>query len=173
MFTPEAIAGYVGTGIWTLINLFVIYWFLHHFLFRAFSDVIQKRQKLIEEQLDEASTQREIARKREEESRQKLADSVKQASDLVREARQKALNQEAQILKEASEEAQAILHRNAEECKRMRNNMYSDMRQEIADLSVAIASKVVGAALTQEEQNRLVDRYLEEEIAMRNREEGK
>lgn len=167
MFTQEAIAGYIGTGIWTLINLFVIYWVLNRFLFKPFAGIIAKRQKLIQDQLDDAAEKSRLASKHEAETKQRMAESMKQAADIVNEAVQKAQAQEAEILKEAKEESQGILERTTEESKRIRNNMYVDMRREIADLSVAIASKVIGSTLSKSEQSRLVDQFLEEEVQKR------
>lgn len=164
MFSPEALAGYVGTAIFTLINLFVIYLILKRFLFRPFEELIDKRQALIESQLDEAKQEVDKAKQNEQESEQELKQALRKASDILNEARQKALSQEALILKEASEEAQKIQEQAREESKRIRTSLYSDMRDEIADLAVSISSKVISTAMSQNEQKQLVNRLLDEEI---------
>lgn len=164
MFTPEALAGYFWTAIWTLINLFILYWVLKRFLFKPFQKTIEGRQEKIHQALDEAQAKLAAAQSMEEKRREQLAAALKEATDTVNEARQKAQLQEAQLLKQAHEEAQALLDQSREENQRMRQNLYLDMRQEIADLALSIASKVIGQAMDQGEQMRLINEILDQEI---------
>jgi F-type H+-transporting ATPase subunit b len=53
------------------------------------------------------------------------------------------------------------------EIDRMRVSMLNEIRDEVADLSVAIASKVIGKVMDEKHQRQLVDQFLDEEMAGR------
>ena len=75
-------------------------------------------------------------------------------------------------MSEAKKEAANRLARADGEIERMRLSMLNEIRDEVADLSVAIASKVIGKAMDEKHQKELVDKYLEEEIEKRQSAQG-
>lgn len=57
--------------------------------------------------------------------------------------------------------ASEIISRATEDARRMHNAMLDQMRDEVADLAISIASKVVGSLINDAHQNDLRDRIID------------
>lgn len=163
MFTPEALAGYVSLALLTLVNLLVSYFVLKRFLFQPILKLLRKRRETVAQQMDQARDSLSKAETRMAEAGQRLDDSSHEASEIIATARRQAEQQSEQILTEARTEAKNIIDRAENEVARKRLAMLNDVRDEVADLSVAIASKVIGHAMDEQQQRALVEQYVSAE----------
>jgi F-type H+-transporting ATPase subunit b len=68
------------------------------------------------------------------------------------------------ILASARLEAADLLKRSEGDINRMRNAMLEDMKTEVAELSVAIATKVIGQSVDKDRQKELVERLVSDEL---------
>ena len=82
------------------------------------------------------------------------------ADNIVRSATDAARRKGEEIVNEASAEAARMKQRAEEEIDREKRQMLSDVRGEIADLSVSIASQVVGREIKAEDQQGFVDEFI-------------
>ena len=126
-------------------------------------NMMDERGKRIQDSLDEAETTKKKAIASRKEDAELVTDARRQAADIVLEARKDAEAERARIVEAAHKEAEAIIakaHANAED---ERNAIYASAATSIADLSVSVASKIVGETLDQDgEQRRLIERYIKE-----------
>jgi F-type H+-transporting ATPase subunit b len=67
-----------------------------------------------------------------------------------------------EVLQAAEQEAAEIKARAHEEIEQQRQQAAAELEQHTAELALAVARKVVGAALDQQAQRRLVDRFVQE-----------
>ena len=113
---------------------------------------MEERGKKIEESLDEAEkTKQEAIAKRAE------SDSI------VTDARRQAESERARIIEAAHKEAEEIIAKAHTTVEDERKSIYAGAASSIADLSVAVATKIVGEALEDEaEQKKLIERYIQE-----------
>jgi F-type H+-transporting ATPase subunit b len=167
MFTAEALAGYVVDAIITVINLFVSYIILKRFLFKPVLKLLRKRKTDVEQELSEAETRMSEARDKLAKADLRLDKSSQEAAEIIQTARSQAEVQSEAILSDAKRDAAGILSRADGEIERMRISMLNDIRDEVADLSVAIASKVIGKAMDDKRQHELVDQFLDDEMKAR------
>ena len=146
-----------------LIAFLIIWIVLAKFAWPQILQMMDERGKRIQESLDEAETTKQKAIDARKESDALVTDSRRQAADIVLAARQDAEAERSRIVAQAHEEAEDIIakaHANAEE---ERNSIYAAAAASIADLSVSVASKIVGETLDGEgEQRRLIERYIKE-----------
>ena len=113
---------------------------------------MEERGKKIEESLDEAEKTKQEAIAKRAESDSIVTDARRQAADIVLEARKDAESERARIIDKA--------HTTVED---ERKSIYAGAASSIADLSVAVATKIVGEALEDEgEQKKLIERYIQE-----------
>ena len=118
---------------------------------------MEERGKKIEESLVEAEkTKQEAIAKRSE------SDSI--VTDARRlEARKDAESERARIIEAAHNEAEEIIAKAHTTVEDERKSIYAGAASSIADLSVAVATKIVGEALEDEsEQKKLIERYIQE-----------
>lgn len=164
MFTPEAVAGYVTTALFAIIDLLVTYFIVKHFLFKPILKVLRKRKTEVETELTHAEEYLTDAEKKLADANERLNNSGHEASVIMSNARATAETSGVTILAEARHEAATMLTRADSEVSRMRVTMLNEVRDEVADLSVAIASKVIGQVMDESRQHELVNQLVDQEI---------
>ena len=146
-----------------LIAFLIIWVVLAKFAWPQILSMMDERGKRIQESLDEAETTKKKAIASRKEYDELVTDARRKSADIVLEARKDAEAERARIIEAAHKEAEDIIataHANAEE---ERNAVYAAAAASIADLSVSVASKIVGETLDQDgEQRRLIERYVKE-----------
>ena len=155
---------YIVTGIFTIINLAVTYFVLKRFLFKPVSAYMKKRQTNIENDLRDAQAKIDEAEMRTMEAAEKVESAIKEASGIVGDAKTQAETQRDSIMSAARQEAAELVKRSEGDINRMRNAMLEDMKTEVAELSVAIATKVIGESVDKERQQELVERLVADEL---------
>ena len=91
-----------------------------------------------------------------------VAGAKSEANEIVEAARADAERVRAEVLAKAEEEAQGIRAKAAQEAEAEKSRAVQEAKAEVANLSVALAEKVVGGALDADRQRALVDQYLAE-----------
>ena len=123
----------------------------------------ERGKKKIEESLDEAEKTKQEAIAKRAESDSIVTDARRQAADIVLEARKDAESERARIIEAAHKEAEEIIAKAHTTVEDERKSIYAGAASSIADLSVAVATKIVGEALEDEsEQKKLIERYIQE-----------
>ena len=160
---PAILTPDLGLLFWMLLAFLVVFGVLAKFGFPAIINMVDERNKYIDESLREAH-----------EAQERLANIEKEGESILQEAREK----QAQILKEAAESRDAIVEqaqqkaraegaRLMEEAKvaieQEKKAAIADIRQQVATLSVGIAEKVLRQNLRDDKsQMDLIDRMLDE-----------
>ena len=146
-----------------LIAFLIIWVVLAKFAWPQILSMMDERGKRIQESLDEAETTKKKAIASRKEYDELVTDARRKSADIVLEARKDAEAERARIIEAAHKEAEEIIakaHANAED---ERNAIYAAAAASIADLSVSVASKIVGETLDQDgEQRRIIERYVKE-----------
>lgn len=150
------------TALFTLINTVVLFLVLKHFLFKPVMKMLQDRQQEIDGMYADAGKAKKEAQQMESEYRQKLEESVQTGERLVKEAVARGQSREEEIIRQANAQADAIRAKASADIAQEKKKAINDAKNEISDLAMAIAGKVVGRALNEADQAALVDRFIEE-----------
>ena len=158
ILTPD-----LGLLFWMLLAFLVVFGILAKYGFPAITNMVDERNRYIDESLRKAH-----------EAQERLANIEKEGESILQEAREK----QAQILKEAAETRDAIVEqaqakarsegaRLLDEAKmaieQEKKAAIADIRQQVATLSVDIAEKVLRKNLKDDKsQMDLIDRMLDE-----------
>ena len=124
--------------------------------------MITDRQKEIDDLYDDAGKAKAEAQKMEQEYRQKLNDAASTGERLVKEAVARGQSREEEIISQANAQADAIRAKAEADIAQEKKKAINDAKNEISDLALTIAGKVVGRELNGEDQAKLVDRFIEE-----------
>jgi F-type H+-transporting ATPase subunit b len=157
LVTPE-----VGLMIWTLIAFGTTLWVLSKFVFPRVQDALDKRQKAIEEAIEESERTRAEAQKILEEYRQRLQEARQQAEEIVVRARRAAEEHERESLEAAREQREELLEQTRRDIEAEARRAIQEIRNEVADLTILATEKVTRKALTPEDQQRLVQEALKD-----------
>lgn len=157
---------FIGVNFWTalfvLLNTLVLFGVLSKFLFKPVLKMIRDRQQEIDDMYSEAGSAKQQAQALQAEYEQKLTEAQTTGDRIVKEAVVRGQNREEEILRKANEEAAAILNKASADIALEKKKALNDAKDEISDLAMAIAGKVVGRELTADDQGDLIDRFIDQ-----------
>ena len=157
---------FVGVDFWTalfvLLNTLAIFFVAKKYLFVPVKNMIDSRQQEIDTMYDEANKARENALSMEAEYTQKLSDAAEAGQQLMKEAVARGQKREEEIILQANARATALLDKANADIAQEKKKALNDAKDEISDMAMAIAAKVVGRELNDADQSKLVDQFIEE-----------
>ena len=145
-----------------LIAVLVLYFLLSYLFFNPLRKLLDERKKLIAEDIASAKQDKEEAALLKSDYDEKLKQVDKQADEILSQARQKALQNEARVTGQAKVEAGRIIKRAEQEAELEKKRALDDMKQEMISVAELMAGKVVSANMNTEIQESLVDETLKE-----------
>ena len=160
---PSILTPDLGLLFWMLLAFLVVFFVVAKFGFPAIIDMVENRKRYIDESLQKAH-----------EASERLANIQKEGESMLQEARQK----QAQLLKEAAETRDAIVSQAQEkareegarllseakaEIESQKQAAISEIRAQVAELSVKVAEKILRKELSSDAmQMDTIDRLLDE-----------
>ncbi|MBQ6270506.1 MAG: F0F1 ATP synthase subunit B [Clostridiales bacterium] len=162
LLSPDQFAGYLVTGIATIINLLVAYLILKFALFKPLMKVMKARKESISKQITDAEEKEKQAEEKLDEATRRMDASHEEAMQLIADARTQAEKQSETIIVTAKKEAQDIRDRAEEDAKGTRKAMLEEMKDEVADLAVSIAGRVLAGSEKGADEAALREKALQE-----------
>lgn len=157
---------FIGINFWTaffvLMNTLAIFFVAKKFLFVPVKNMIDSRQKEIDAMYDAAGAAKESVQALENEYKEKLAQAQQTSDRMVKDAVARGQNRQDEIISQANAEARAILDKAAADIAQEKKKALNDAKNEISELAMAIAEKVVGRELNDVDQAKLVDEFINE-----------
>ena len=149
-----------GLMIWTIVSFLILLVLLRKFAYKPLLGMMQKREEAIRESIDESKRTREEAQKLQDEYKQLIAKARDESKKIIDEG--KALGEKArkEMINKATEESSQIVKRSQEQITFEKERALSELREQIADLSIAAASKVIERSLSKEDHARLLEEYV-------------
>jgi F-type H+-transporting ATPase subunit b len=152
----------VGVMIWTLIAFLVAMVLLAKLAFPRITEVLDRRQRAIEESIETAQRTRAEAEQLLEEYRERLREAREQADAIVTRARQTAEAQERRALEEARARREELLEQTRRDIEAETRRAIAEIRAEVAELTIIATEKVTRKTLDTADQKRLVEEALSE-----------
>ena len=144
----------------SLANLLIIFTILERFLFKPVQNVMAARQEQVDKLYGEAEEDRNAAQGMKQEYEARLATAREEADGIVKNAVQTAQRKGDAILAEANTQASRMKQKAEEEISMERKQMLMDVRSEISDIAVSIASKVVEREVQKKDHDSFVDEFI-------------
>jgi F-type H+-transporting ATPase subunit b len=152
----------VGTAIFQLIAFLILYWFLKKYAFGPLMKMMNDRQQYIENQILAAEKGREEAERLAEEHRQMLQAARKEAHELIENARRTGDKQAQEIIAAAEAEAKRLHAEAVAEIRREKEKALAELRDQVAELSVLLASKIIARELDNKDHQALLEEAVKE-----------
>ena len=157
---------FVGIDFWTalfvLLNTLTIFLVAKKFLFKPVMKLIRERQQEIDDMYTKAGEAKEQAEAMRTEYTQRLDAAQAEAERTVKEAVARGQSREEEIIRQANAQASAILDKASADIAQEKKKAINDAKDEISVIALAIAGKVVGKSLDEQDQSLLVDQFIEE-----------
>jgi len=162
----DAFESFVGVNVWTMLfawcNLLIIYLFLKKILFKPVKNMIDSRQKEVDDMYQNAEEAESDAKAMKAEYEEKLSKANEESEEILRTAQRRAVLKEEEILKEASIEAARIRDRASDEIALEKKRMLGEIKDEVSGMAIDIASAVIGREISGEEHEEFIDKFIDE-----------
>ena len=150
-----------GTIVFTLINTLIIFILFKVFLFKPVGKILDKRNEMAAAEIAEAKRAKESAAKTEQEYIEKLAKAQEEAADIMKQATLRAQKREEEIVNEANQKAAEIKARAEENIERDKQRAVNDIKDEISDIVIMAASKVVEKEISAKDNEAIIADFLQ------------
>ena len=151
---------YIGNTIWYLVVFAILMLLVKHYAWGPVSDMMEKRRQKVIEDLDSAESNRKKAETLANEREAALKNSRQEATQILSDAKTNAQKIGSQIVADANNDAASIRKKAEADAKKAKADAINDARRQVADISVAIAEKVIAKNLSAEDQKNLVDQFI-------------
>lgn len=146
----------------TVCNFLLLVYLLKKFAWNRIIGALESREQQIAQDKLQAQQAREAAEKIKSELAEKLAQIADEAAKKMAEAVKMGETQKEQLLAAAKEQSERLAEQAKAQIEAEKNKALSDVRGEIARVSVLAASKVIEQQLNEDAAKAVVDRVLAE-----------
>jgi F-type H+-transporting ATPase subunit b len=146
-----------GLMIWTLISFGITFFVLKRYAFGPIQKTIDERRDRIRQSLLEAEQARDEARKLLEEHRGLIGQAKSEAEEILAEARRVAEAQRERVKEESEVDRQRRLEETRRQIDAETQRALSQIRAEVAELTVIATAKVTGKVLDEKDHRRLIE----------------
>lgn len=150
--TAELVYGFIG--------FVVVYLIMRRYAFPALTSLLDDRREAIQGQMEAAEAARKEAADEREQYEAQLADAKGEANQIIEDAKQTAEQVRRDIVAKAESEAAAVKSRAEADVAAERERLLSELRTEVGQVAVALASKIVDRELDPTAHQDLVDDYI-------------
>ena len=152
-----------GLLVWMTVIFAILFFILAKFGFPIITRMVDKRSDYIGKSLSDARDAQQQLASLADEQRQMIDDCKREQARLLNEAAQTRDDLLRAAREQASSEAAAIMARARTDIEAERESAMRDVRREVAELSVAVAEKVLRDKLDNSDtQQALIERFIDE-----------
>lgn len=150
----------LGNMLFIIISFLVLMVILKKVAYGPLTKVLDERAAKISSDIDSAEKARQEAEKLAAQRQSELADTRQQATKVIADAKASAQKQSEALLAAASERATLINQQAQTDAEKLKEDAISNAKEDVAALSVAIASKLMQKELSLDDQQALIDAYI-------------
>lgn len=151
-----------GDILFQLLMFLILLALLKKFAFGPLLSMMQTRADHIANEIETAEKNRKEAQSLLEEQRENLKKSRQEAQELIENAKKLGEEQKNEIISAARAEADRLKEAAKKEIAQEKEQAISALREQVASLSVLIASKVIEKELNEQDQQKLINDYIQE-----------
>lgn len=148
--------------LWTFVNLIVFFLILKKLLFQPVMGMIEKREQMISGQIEDAEQKNTQAGLLKEKYEAELKNANQEAAMIVKTAKERGKEEYEKILRDADAEASKIIADASKTIETEREKAVQGIQNEIAQVAIAAASKVIQENVDQASNEKILDDFLRE-----------
>jgi F-type H+-transporting ATPase subunit b len=153
----------IGTIFWTTLIFGLFFLLLAKFAWKPILNAVKARDEMIKGALESADKAREDVLKLQSDNEAIVRKAREEREGILREAREVRDKLISEAKGKATEEAEKLIEKARAGIESEKRKALSEIREQVAYLSVEIASKLIGEKLKHSgEQEKLIDNYLKD-----------
>lgn len=143
-------------------NLFIQLLIVKIFFLDKIKAVLDKRRETADKQIADAEAAKSEAAAIKRTYEENMRQAKTKADDMILSAQKTAAQRSEEIISQAQKQAAQIKTKAASDIEMEKKKAINEAKDEISDLAMAIAGKVVGRELNDADQDGMIDRFIEE-----------
>ena len=147
--------------LYTVVNVLVLFLLLRKFLYKPVMNIIEQRQKQVDDALNAAETSKKEAAAALHTAQEKLCHVDTEAAARRTAYEQQAETEKQQLLAEAQKQADAIVAEGKAAAEAERQHKLREADAQTTALARAMCEKLLSRNLTEQDDSRLLDDLLE------------
>jgi F-type H+-transporting ATPase subunit b len=151
-----------GLIIWTVITFVILLFILKKVAWKPILNSLKEREKFISDSLEKAEIAQKEAEKLFEENKANLAKADEEAQKIITQGREYADKLKTQIIDESKIEAKKIVEAATSEIERKNKEAMASLKEQIVEIAVNAAEKIIRENLDKDKQKNIVDKYIQE-----------
>ena len=151
-----------ATLIVTIINLFIQLYVVKKFFLSKVLDILDKRREAADQEIVQAQAAKEEALAIKETYEENMKQAKAEANEILSNAQKTATARSEEIIGQAKAQAAQIKEKASADIELEKKNALNGAKDEISDIAMAIAEKVVECQLNAEDQETLVSRFIDD-----------
>ena len=144
------------------IAFLIILFVASKFVWPPITDMLDERAANIRQSLERAEAAKVEAERLLEEYKHTMAEARKEAATILQQAKQAAESMRSEAAVRASAEYDELLTKAREAIEGEKLAAISELQHSVAELSVAVAGKLIGSELSQADHLRVIEKYVSE-----------
>jgi F-type H+-transporting ATPase subunit b len=145
-----------------LISFTIILLISAKFVWPPITDMLDQRAVNIRESLERAEAAKVEAERLLEEYKHTMADARKEAGTILQQAKQAAESTRAEAQAKAVAEYDEMIGKAREAIEGEKRAAIADLQKSVADLSIAVAGRLIAGELTRDDQLKVIEKYVSE-----------
>jgi F-type H+-transporting ATPase subunit b len=153
----------IGLVFWSMVIFGLFFLLLARFAWKPILSAVKAREEMIKDSLASAEKAREEMLRLQGDNEAIIRKAREEREIILREARDTRDKLITEAKSKASHEAEKIVEKARLGIEREKTQALSDIREQVASLSIDIASKLIGEKLSRTgEQEKLINKYLKD-----------
>ena len=157
----ELLTPALGTIFWTALTFILLLFILKKLAWGPLLQMLDDREKKIKESLEKADAAQKETEEALARNQEIMTAAKKEAQELLNKSRKTAETTKEEIIQKAQAEAAGMLEKAKREIGLEREKAVEEIRQQAAELSVMIASKLIGKTLSKDDHREIIEDSLE------------
>lgn len=145
-----------------LIAFIILCLILWKFGWPMFNGMLEKRENTIRQALEDSEKAKQEAEKTLEEYKKQLESARQESAEILSNARDNAEKVEAELREKAQASADEIVAKAKTQIEAEKKQAIADLQSSVADMSINVASKLVGNDLSDDEHRKIIEKYIVE-----------
>jgi F-type H+-transporting ATPase subunit b len=151
-----------GLIIWTAITFIALMFILKKFAWKPILTALDQREGAIRESLEKAEKAKEEAQKILEQNQSNLNKAEEESRKIIEQSRSFAEKLKEQMLMDTKQQSKKLLEDASAEIERKKDEAFNGLKNQIAEIAIIAAEKILNENLNKEIQRKIVDKYIGE-----------
>lgn len=145
-----------------IVSFLILLYFLKKFAWQPLLNVMEKRRQFIEDNLTNAERERKEAEKIRKEYQEEMRQARAEAQGIIENATKISEHRAEDILTQARLAAEKMNEKALADISRERDKAMADVKNQVVDMSIAVAEKIIRQKLDMTGQEALMNQFIEE-----------